>query len=669
MAGYPISPDARYPVSADEEERRRIAARVASPDMVFSEDEATAAEPPPDMAFTEDELYATPPPTPEPRPEPPPGAVGSRLARIPRDLGAMLAAREQRREANRSAVAPVPAAAPATPARTSPPLGAMPYPRRAAARERLSADSANPSPTAAFGGRLVGESIAANPPTGEPIDVPAHDGPLTGPEAVAHAAQAAAGVKAGDPRAAVDKGAAPTGPRITQNVTGTPEQQLVAQLERHEAQAGDERTRMRRMGITALALAPFAPGMSQMVSAGRGLVNDEGRRGVADTRREIAEALERREAERARERQEMLDALEQRNKDREFAFDQSEAARDAGEFQQREAQDMKERVLQIEGADRRSRRHSNAMVGRDPDSGVSSGPRANPDGTPETPEQADARVSADLDRFRARDREFVDYTAAVLEESGVDIDTPEGRAQLRDYVAPYANLLGQVSGRRGRERNAALGRMGSAEGRRGRLGDADRNQFQRQLDSLADDVETHRNAAAQASSAAAALRRLVSAAGSQGAAILRDGGDLATILARVEGPEVEAARAQFANYLGSLLHERGGTAVTPTEEQRILASIAAGNMAISPEATIRMLQGIAARASEREQFYIRNADPAVRDEFLRRQGGGAPATEAAPSNDGHDLRVGGHYMHNGRRLPIRTQEQLEALRQRLGGGG
>jgi hypothetical protein len=121
---------------------------------------------------------------------------------------------------------------------------------------------------------------------------------------------------------------------------------------------------------------------------------------------------------------------------------------------------------------------------------------------------------------------------------------------------------------------------------------------------------------------------------------------------------VEAARAQFANYLGSLLHERGGTAVTPTEEQRILASIAAGNMAISPEATIRMLQGIATRASERERFYIRNADQAVRDEFLRRQGGGA----AAPPSGGapRTYSIGDTYTApDGRTVTLRSQRAVD----------
>jgi hypothetical protein len=718
MAGYPIGyTDARFPIPAEDEERPA--------DMTFTEDEVYEPEAlGPRRTIQPDRLEDQPPdslwaqsatlPIREarnmrylarlqtPRSEWPwidehiPRHAGRRapegarapsgVANLPPSQKAMNGPPEDLRAAIEARAArQAPPSAP-----VGPPLGAMPYPRRAAARDRLASapetePSPAPSPDVVIGqpmqsrraaardrlvpeapaqptpGAAVGDAIRLESPATTPVPMQPSGGATSGPEAVADAV-----------RGTVQKGAlAPeratsVTPRAGQNVVGSEEQRLRAALESAQGDAQDERTRQSRLGIAGLVAGMLgAPGLGMGLAAGSRLVRSDGRRAEAEARSDIAAALERREAERVARRQELADMLSVREAERleadtaaDEAFRRSQLSQDETQFQQSENQDMKIAERRNEAADRRSRRHSNAMVGRDPDAGVGSGPRPNPDGTPETPEQAAARVSADLNRYRVLDREFVDYTAAVLEESGINIDTPEGRAQLRDYVAPYANLLGQVSGRRGRERNAALARMGSAEGRRGRMGDADRNQFQRQLDSLADDVETHRNAAAQASSAAAALRRLVSAAGSQGAAILRDGGDLATVLARVEGPEVEAARAQFANYLGSLLHERGGTAVTPTEEQRILASIAAGNMAISPEATIRMLQGIATRASERERFYIRNADQAVRDEFLRRQGGGA----AAPPSGGapRTYSIGDTYTApDGRTVTLRSQRAVD----------
>jgi hypothetical protein len=92
-----------------------------------------------------------------------------------------------------------------------------------------------------------------------------------------------------------------------------------------------------------------------------------------------------------------------------------------------------------------------------------------------------------------------------------------------------------------------------------------------------------------------------------------------------------------------------------------------GNLIASPQATIAALQSIAARADASRQYYINGADPAVREEFNRRQGGAAAT--AAPSDGNDDLRVGGHYTLDGRRYRIRTQEQLDGIRRRLGGGG
>jgi hypothetical protein len=95
----------------------------------------------------------------------------------------------------------------------------------------------------------------------------------------------------------------------------------------------------------------------------------------------------------------------QANEDRRFGADQArfdyQRERDAAsrtqddaQFQQGQAQDMKERVLGIEGADQRSRRHANAMVGRDPNSGGIVRPGTVPTGpaAPEMGQMLDAPI-------------------------------------------------------------------------------------------------------------------------------------------------------------------------------------------------------------------------------------------------------------------------------------
>jgi hypothetical protein len=207
---------------------------------------------------------------------------------------------------------------------------------------------------------------------------------VAGPGGIASAGQGA--------RSISGMGGLPLGPRPD---TSPQLQQQITSLD------DQERRERRRRGIVAAILSPFmggAQGVDRFVTQHAGDYQQR-REGLASQITGMREERTRAAQSRAEAIARMLrERREQGNAERRFAIDeernrqlaqyrQDSLAQRGEQFGAREAQDMKQQQLGIEAADTRSRRHANAMTGRDPNSGAILRPGAAPGaGAPAAPD-------------------------------------------------------------------------------------------------------------------------------------------------------------------------------------------------------------------------------------------------------------------------------------------
>jgi hypothetical protein len=374
-----------------------------------------------------------------------------------------------------------------------------------------------------------------------------------------------------------------------------------------------QRRERRRRGIISAIFSPFMGG----AEGANAFINQNAPQ--YDQRREqigtvlTAHREQRAAQQRARQTaiQQMLEQRQQQaNADRTFGQrsaeleyqQQRDAARDAqsaSEFDRSENMRAKRDELNRQAAAGRTRDIAGAMTGRSP-----SAPTApvDPSAPPNPRSVIDA--ASEQDDFLVRE------AAAYLTSRGVDLESPEGQEA-------YARLVQQGMSRTGRAREQFVDNLRSSEGR-GMQGARDERTADRQdVAATADYIA----AAENAEGAAASLERLIASSGSIGARAMRGEGFLADAAAAIAGPQAETDRSQWREYLGNLLHERGGAALTEQEKAVIQSALNSNSWLNSPDATIAMLRRLATRARREAAGRV----------TPRRGPGSGPATPVAPS--------------------------------------
>jgi phage host-nuclease inhibitor protein Gam len=357
----------------------------------------------------------------------------------------------------------------------------------------------------------------------------------------------------------------------------------------------------------------------------------------------------------------MLDALEQKNAEARMGLDRDRLAQDETQFQQQEAQDMKERVLQIEGADRRSRRHADAIR---PGAGGGPIPRPGgaspsaPDGTPINPDElaiamflrtrredveplAQARMARAQADGRSLSREDAEWQ--VASEFWAAMDESDRDMVRRQIAAPPSS-----SGEAGRHEQATVTDEQHQVPGWSRLPNAP---------------------------------RLESAERQHARSIPGSLANVEAFTRQMEALQREMSSLEAAGAQAHILSERAARA-RALHEQLTVELRTIGNYGVPQAAELERMERLAPAVGSREWYSgtAANAYSAMRS--VMRQNAtnrmrylGYVRSEADAESGGgsvqgsdNDLRVGGHYTHNGRRYRIRTQEQLDGIRQRLGGG-
>jgi hypothetical protein len=221
----------------------------------------------------------------------------------------------------------------------------------------------------------------------------------------------------------------------------------IRKMKKREADAGSTpRERVRRMFLGGLL-----GGLGSSPDQIQGVLGPNGATRQAAIREQMSQMVAQRREQQQERRTALLAQLDRQRRgetedrrlgleQQQVAFNQDRArgqdqlardrlAQDEAQFRSREAQDMKERTLSLEGADRRSSRHANAMVGRDPNSGVGSAPGGGvpiAPGAPEASELTPDQMSAQLDSWANQDALVVRETGEYLRRRGEDVSSPEG---------------------------------------------------------------------------------------------------------------------------------------------------------------------------------------------------------------------------------------------------
>lgn len=403
----------------------------------------------------------------------------------------------------------------------------------------------------------------------------------------------------------------PLGQANVNTIVGSARRRGAESLARLEQQAEREQRRRRILRILGGVLSFVAPGAGAGLMAGSGMVRAPATDALARRRAQIAQqAAERRQREETRREQAIAQATAARQQaaaDRDYALDRERLdlqARGVDSLIARResaAEDADQRIAQsqqrIDLA--RSRRSGGGGSGGGTSRVYRAGEPSDLLLDPAALRAAEGETSeaqaARLDRLRryvrahqANDPELVER---ALQARGIDPATADANIEAAAAaIRPYEALSGEMRGRMGSARGRALSELEETMGRREPRGSGAGPRG----------VATRRAAlerqVSDAEEAADAMQRIVRRLGPGLARVARGEGVMADMTAALAGADVETDVATFRNFASELLHERGGASLTPQEKAIIRGALASGSLLTSPEATIRTLRNLAARA-------------------------------------------------------------------------